>query len=251
MKRRIMHVMLLILVCSIGFVFYGCKDKTNGHNVLEQDSLIEINSETGALDAEALIKALKTKDKSSLYSMLKNDYNYEINEIEKIILCFENFYNLDTLRIEAVDSDNPTCEEYYFKIIGEKDNEKRSTSLTVKYDMMENETKTTYNHIFIKYFPYAEKTVDYYLKYLKKGDSGELSAFLSIDGGPDYFRAEAEELIKEFNNHYDMNSITYEYTGFARDRFVFNMRDQYGKSRDIHIAYGDGLVGVYEEILMK
>lgn len=251
MKRKIIFVILLFLVSSIGYVLYGCKDGSgNTDSSMEQES-IDITSKTGKKDAEAFVEALKAKDNRALQSMLKNSYNYEIDEIDKIIFCFDNFYTLKSLQVEPIDSENSILEEYYFKIIGEKEGELHSTNLVIKYDVTDKGINTLYQHTFIQYFPYAEKTVDYYLKFLQKGDPGELSSFLSIDGGPDYYRAEAEELIRDYNDQYDMSSVTHEYIGFENNKFIFNMSDQKGKSREIHIVYGDGLVGVQEEILTK
>lgn len=252
-KKRLTFILVLAFVMVI--TFSGCDTKQPINTEEKNDTIVdemELSSERATMDANRFVDLLKQKNSNELLSILHESYSYEKKEIDDTIKCFENYYDLETLEIvgDGQESDNPPYKQYHFQIVGNKNLEVLKTDLIVRYNAEDN-NKLEYEHIFIRYYPYAEKTLDYYLKYLLKGDVGQLSSFLSIDGGPDYYREEAEALIIEYNENYDMNSVTYEYIGFKDNTFLFEMRDGNGKTRIIPVVYGDGLVSVYEDIFLN
>ncbi len=257
-------ILLLIILCLVmGASFYGCTQQNVPMDDVIEESENESNPTENAdqqteepslekadKDANDFIYLLQKKDISGLDTVFKNAYYYTPEIAAKVITGFEKYYDLSTLRVEPVHSDNPSSYDYFFNVIGSKDGEERSSELTVSYDP-KNDYKLNYNHLFIRYYPQAEEAVGIYLDYLEKGDPGELSSYLSIDIGPEYYREEAEQLIAEYNEMYDLNSATYEYIGFIDNLFVFVMTDGNQKTREIKVGYGDGLVGIHEQILLN
>lgn len=91
---------------------------------------------------------------------------------------------------------------------------------------------------------FAKQSIDVtqnYLYLLREGDAGALSAWLSIDGGPEYFREEAEALIAYYSQ-YDLRVFQVALAGYdpASDQFVVRVADWNGALFDIALVY-DGI----------
>jgi hypothetical protein len=226
---------------EIGSIKKGIDSVITEEASQEKKSDGEIKAEK---DAQEFLKIIKEKDDAKLLQFL-NSTRLDLEGTKKIIEGFDVNFDLDKLSVQIYYDGyamNIEGGQYEFIFLDKNSKEYNGeNSLVIRY---EEDGSIVYLNPYIRYFPYAENMVLYYIDLIGKGSVTELAVFLNPDDieVPDWV---AEKTINNYKDFFDSGSISIRYT----DHFVFVAEDGKGKEHEIEVNYGDGLMGIQDNFI--
>jgi hypothetical protein len=223
------------------------------HALLSDEELVE----QAVADMTRFIELVKTKDAVGVAAYLKRSeffHWFNVDLASKVIEGFERNFDLASLYAaihKESNSHSPVDQQFGF-ILADKDQTPESLSeydhtrmVTFRYEQ-ETGQPIAYT-AYVRFYPFAESMVEDYVKLIVEDQAAELSSFLNADD-LDIPVWVGEDTIKAYKELLDMTnlasiSITNDYG------FIYTITDSLGKSHTIEIIYGDGLMGIRDELI--
>ena len=194
------------------------------------------------LDKEAVMDSYRQNQLDTAQSMaqlyIKAIRNgHDLTNDEDAIEMFDLLFDRHTLAVTNLRSADNMPDSYQCDIAGNGPNGERIVPLFIIF----HEDDPRFFCSLSRYGKQSRRSVETYLNYLFEGNVAELSQWLSIDGGSEYFLDEATRLIEHYSQ-YDLSKT--EIVNFDYDheisRFVYRIRDAHKKEFEVYMNYGDG-----------
>lgn len=220
------------------------EDKSN----IEEDNNIDL-PENVIEDVEHIVSVIRSGDAHAMQETIDDMrfggmYGGEITG-ELIIKVYKFMIDLDTITYRFMEEEsNIKKDQYTFILTGTKDNATVELELRFTYDKSGN---IHYSSKEINHLPRMIYYVDRYVQALKDQDAEALAELLSYEAG---FPVElSQETIDRYTSKVDVKTLEVEYLGLEQRQMYFIILGDNGSfEHEIYAVYGDGAVGVHDDL---
>lgn len=194
-------------------------------------------------DVNLFLEMMRQGNTKELIPLVNELWLNEEISAAKMIEGFAHNFDLATLTAEPTYEGYamwPEGGQYEFKLVDQHGSDNgQENFLVIRYDELGNRY---IHHPYIRYFPHAESLVAGYLDLIRQEKAAELASYLNADD-LDIPVWVGEEIIRRYKENFAEGEWTLEYI----KQFDFVVSDREGKTHDIRVIHGDGLMSIRDE----